>query len=224
MSRYHKIYVGFMVVFVSFVLLTNTVGTKLFTIWGQTLPVSILWYPLTFLITDIVSELYGPKRARFLVVMGFSMSLLLLVFSLVGIALPSPDFYKLDKDYKNIFGPVWRLLFGSMAAYLLAQFIDVHIFHWLKRKSDGKYLWLRNNGSTMISQFVDSFTVNFIFLYGNKTVLSVKDGESEFLVVLGIVLMSYMAKVIIAVLDTPFCYLGIRLVEKYTGIKGGNIT
>ena len=71
-----------MALFVTFVVLTNTVGVKLFTLFGVTLPVSILWYPLTFLITDIVSEVYGASRARYLVLTGFAMSLLLLAFSL----------------------------------------------------------------------------------------------------------------------------------------------
>ena len=74
--------------FVTFVVLTNTVGIKLFAISGLTLPVSILWYPLTFLVTDLVSEIYGARRARFLVLTGFAMSLLLLAFSLIGVALP----------------------------------------------------------------------------------------------------------------------------------------
>jgi len=78
---------------------------------------STLWYPLTFLLTDIVSEIYGARRARLMVVLGFSMSLVLLGASLVGIALPTADVYPLGDDYRNIFSPVGRLLFGSMAAF-----------------------------------------------------------------------------------------------------------
>ena len=98
-ERYHRIFAGLIAVFVTFVVLTNTVGVKLFTVFGNTLPVSILWYPLTFLVTDIVSEMFGAKRARFLVVMGFSMSVLLLTFSLIGIRLPVAEFYPLQEDY-----------------------------------------------------------------------------------------------------------------------------
>ena len=90
--------------FVTFVLLTNTVGVKLFTWAGLTLPVSILWYPLTFLITDLTSEIYGARRARWLVIMGFCASVPLLVFSLIGIALPVSPVYPLQQDYTNIFG------------------------------------------------------------------------------------------------------------------------
>jgi uncharacterized integral membrane protein (TIGR00697 family) len=218
MTRYESIYVGFMAVFVTFVLLTNTVGVKLFTAFGRTLPVSIIWYPLTFLITDIVSEMYGARRARYLVIMGFCMSLVLLAFSLIGIVLPVAEVYPLQKDYTNIFGPIWRLLFGSMAAYLLAQLIDVRLFHFWKKVTKGEHLWLRNNGSTMVSQFVDSFTVNTIFLYKNPVVFTGDFGD-----LMHIIFGVYVIKVVIAALDTPFCYLGVWLVERATGVRGREV-
>ncbi len=223
MSVYNSIYVGFMVVFVAFVLLTNTIGTKLFSFMGYTLPVSILWYPFTFLITDIVSEMYGSKRARFLVIMGFATSIMLLAFSMIGIYLPKSEVYHLNDEYYKIFGPVWRIFFGSMAAYVLAQYVDVYLFHYWKKLTKGDHLWIRNNGSTMISQFVDSVTVNFIFLYNNPSVLKIASGQSEFWIIMGIVINSYVAKFIIALFDTPFCYLGVRVIERITGLKGKEI-
>ncbi len=219
MKRYEQLYAGFVAVFVTFVVLTNTVGVKLFTAFGKVLPVSIIWFPLTFLITDIVSEMYGARRARFLVIMGFYMSLLLLAFSLIGIRLPVAEFYPLQEDYTNIFGPIWRLFFGSMAAYLLAQLIDVRLFHFWKKLTKGKHLWLRNNASTMISQFIDTFTVNTIFLYKNPTVFTGDFGD-----LMGIILGVYILKVAIAALDTPLCYLGVWYVEKATGVKGTDIS
>lgn len=215
---YENLFAGFMAVFVTFVVLTNTVGVKLFTVLGRTLPVSIMWYPLTFLVTDIVSEMYGARRARYLVVMGFAMTVVLLAFSMIGITLPVSASYPLQEDYANVFGPIWRLLFGSMAAYLLAQLIDVHLFHFWKRLTNGKHLWLRNNGSTMISQFVDSITVNYIFLYKHPAVF-----KGDFWDVMDVVLSVYVLKVIIAASDTPLCYLGVWTVERLTGVKGKNI-
>jgi len=218
MKRYEQLYAGFVAVFVTFVVLTNTVGVKLFTAFGKVLPVSIIWFPLTFLITDIVSEMYGARRARFLVIMGFCMSLLLLGFSLIGIRLPVAEFYPLQEDYINIFGPIWRLLFGSMAAYLLAQLIDVRLFHFWKKLTKGKHLWLRNNASTMISQFIDTVTVNTIFLYKNPTVFT-----GDFSDLMGIIWGVYVFKVVIAALDTPLCYLGVWFVERMTGVRGQDI-
>ena len=208
-NRHELVFAGLLAVFVTFVVLTNTVGVKLFTLFGTTLPVSIIWYPLTFLVTDVVSEVYGARRARFLVIMGFAMSLLLLGFSLIGIALPASSFYPLAQDYRNIFGPVWRLLFASMAAYLLAQLVDVWLFHFWKRVTRGRHLWLRNNASTIVSQLVDSVTVNTIFLYNNPDVFT---GTTRDLV--GIILGVYLVKVVIAAADTPFCYLAVWAVRR----------
>ena len=212
MRRYELVFAAYMALFVTFVVLTNTVGVKLFTLFGLTLPVSILWYPLTFLVTDVVSEVYGAWRARYLVITGFAMSLLLLVFSLVGVALPVASVYPLQESYVHIFGPVWRLLLGSLAAYLLAQMIDVQLFHFWKRVTNGRHLWLRNNGSTMISQLVDSVTVNVIFLYKNPTVFSGTGGD-----LVGIILTVYVVKVLFAAADTPLCYLAVWLTRRYTG-------
>ena len=217
-QRYEQLFAFFMALFVTFVLLTNTVGVKLFTLAGVTLPVSILWYPLTFLVTDIVSEVYGSRRARYLVIMGFCMSVLLLGFSLIGVVMPAASVYALGEDYRNIFGPIWRLLFGSMAAYLLAQMIDVQLFHFWKRLTRGKHLWLRNNGSTMLSQLVDSVVVNMIFLYKNPAVFSGTFGD-----LLGIIFGVYVAKLLIAAADTPLCYLGVRLVERATGVDARSV-
>jgi len=213
-QRYEQIFAGFMALFVTFVLLTNTVGVKLFTLGGVTLPVSIIWYPLTFLITDIVSEVYGARRARFLVIAGFTMSLVLLAFSRVGIGLPVAASYRLQDDYTNIFGPVWRLLFASMSAYLLAQLVDVQLFHFWKRLTHGRHLWLRNNASTMVSQLVDSVVVNVIFLYKNPVVFTGTTGDLA-----RIILAVYVVKVVIAAADTPLCYLGVSLVSRATGVN-----
>ncbi len=217
-ARYEMLFSAFVAVFVTFVVLTNTVGVKLFAVGGLILPVSILWYPLTFLVTDVVSEIYGSRRAQFLVVAGFSASVVLLGFAMIGIRLPVASVYPLQEDYANIFGPIWRLLFGSMAAYLLAQMIDVRLFHFWKKLTGGKHLWLRNNGSTVISQFVDSVTVNMIFLYKNPAVFTGTLAE-----LFGIILSVYAVKVAIALADTPFCYLAVRSAERYTGVRGVDV-
>jgi len=105
-SRYEGVFAGLLVLFTTFVVLTNTVGVKLFELdlgfYSAVLPVSILWYPLTFLITDIISEVYGKNRATFFVITGFAMSVVLLLFSLAGLALPPADFYNAEPSYQQI--------------------------------------------------------------------------------------------------------------------------
>ncbi len=212
--HYEHLYAGLAATFTALVVLTNTAGVKLFVAFGLTLPVSILWYPLTFLVTDIVSEVYGSSRARFLVLLGFGVSVLLFTASQVGIALPVSPNYPLQDAYVSIFGPIWRLLFGSMAAYVLAQFVDVQVFHFVKRLTHGKHLWLRNTASTSVAQFVDSVTVNMIFLYKNPTVFT-----GSLTDLWKLILTVYAVKVLIALLDTPVCYLGVRLAGRFTGVR-----
>lgn len=208
-DKREMIYAGLMGVFVTFVVLTNTIGVKLFTVGNLVLPVSVVWFPLTFLLTDITSEVYGEKRAAFMVIFGFAMSVVLLLFVLVGIALPTSDIYALGAEYKRVFAPTWRLLFASMAAYLLAQTADVRLFHFFKRLTGGKHLWLRNNASTMIAQLIDTVTVNLIFLWGNDAVFS-----GDLSDIFGIIGGVYLFKVAIALADTPFCYAGVWLVNR----------
>jgi uncharacterized integral membrane protein (TIGR00697 family) len=104
------------------------------------------------------------------------------------------------------------LLLGSLTAYLLAQLIDVQLFHFWRRLTRGRHLWLRNNGSTMISQLVDSVTVNVIFLYRNPTVFN-----GTFRDLLGIIFWVYLVKVVIAAADTPLCYLAVWATRRVTG-------
>lgn len=215
--RYEIAYGGLLSVFVTFVVLTNTVGVKLFSAGDLVLPVSILWYPLTFLVTDVVSEVYGRVRARVLVALGFAMSVVLLGFSLVGIALPAAPVYASDEAYTTVFGPVWRLLFASMAAYLLAQMVDVQLFHFWKRVTRGRHLWLRNNGSTVVSQLVDSVVVNVVFLWNNPAVFT---GSAADLA--GIIGASYAVKVALALADTPLCYLAVWGLRRVVGDVDGS--
>ena len=209
LPRSELVYATLMAVFVTFVVLTNTIGVKLFSAGSYVLPVSIIWFPLTFLITDITSEIFGERRSGFLVIMGFAMSVVLLAFVNIGITLPTARVYALGDEYSRVFAPTWRLLFASMAAYLLAQLADVRLFHMFKRLTGGKYLWLRNNGSTMISQLIDTVTVSVIFLYGNDAVFKGSVGDLVLLI-----LNIYVVKVIIALADTPFCYAGVWLIER----------
>ena len=196
--------------YVALILLTNTVGTKLFMVAGVIFPVSIFCFPFTFLITDIVSDVFGAKQAQLFVIIGFVASMALLLFVMVGLVVEPAPSYNLEGAYQQVFGPTWRLFFASMTAYLLAQTIDVRVFHWIKQRTGEDKLWLRNNLSTMISQFVDTCTVLFLFLYNNEAVFSGTISD-----LWGIVFSVYLGKVLMALIDTPFCYVGIWWTRRY---------
>ncbi len=222
LPRSEKIYFGLAATFVTLLVLTNVVGLKLFRapfFPEVALPASIVAYPITFLVTDVVSEFYGQKRADFLVLLGFGMSMLALVVLQVATAtMPHPawaagdlPFYADEAGYQKAFESVFSinstLLFASMSAYLSAQLIDNRLFHFWKRFTKGKHLWLRNNGSTMISQLVDTLVVGCILYYWGFGM--------TFEVGLSIMIAMYTTKLTIAAFDTPFIYIIVSVLRRY---------
>jgi len=200
------------------------------------LTVGVLPYPITFLCTDFISEIYGRKRANAVVWVGLIINLwVLFILWLGGVLPPEPDIYDEsgkvlltssgvpDNDY--VFYTIRTFTFattiGSMFAYLAAQFCDVHIFHYLKELTKGKHLWLRNNGSTLISQFVDSFCVIMIAQYYAHAF----DGEIEanggdtFDTLFHLIVSGYIFKLVAALIDTIPFYLGTSFLNKYLGIE-----
>ena len=218
MSKVEKAYSLFMVIFITMIVLTNIIGVKLFVVNSVTLTTGIITYPLTFLITDIVCEVFGKKRASLMVVMGFFASLLSLVFINLAVTLPGSEVwinnslgYNSIEDMQNAYESVFTLpgflITASMLAYLVAQLIDVRIFHYLKTVTNEKKLWLRNNISTMFSQLIDTIIVNSIFLYFGLNL--------DWDIIIKIIIASYLFKIIIALLDTPLVYIGVHYTRKY---------
>ena len=218
MSKTEKAYSLFMVIFITMIVLTNIIGVKLFEINSVTLTTGIITYPLTFLITDIVCEVFGKKRASLMVVLGFFASILSLVFINMAVMLPGSEVwinnslgYNSIKDMQNAYESVFTLpgflISASMLAYLVAQLIDVRIFHYLKKVTNEKKLWLRNNLSTMFSQLIDTIIVNSIFLYFGLNL--------DWDIIIKIIIASYLFKIIIALLDTPLVYFGVHYTRKY---------
>jgi len=218
MSKIEKAYSLFMVIFITMIVLTNIIGVKLFVINSITLTTGIITYPLTFLITDIVCEVFGKKRASLMVVLGFFASILSLVFINLAVMLPGSEVwinnslgYNSIKDMQNAYESVFTLpgflISASMLAYLVAQLIDVRIFHYLKKVTNEKKLWLRNNLSTMFSQLIDTIIVNSIFLYFGLNL--------GWDIIIKIIIASYLFKIIIALLDTPLVYIGVHYTRKY---------
>lgn len=176
-------------------------GVKLFEI-----SVGILPYPITFLITDLISEIYGKKKANEVVVGGIIASFFAMGILFIANAVPATDWSPVtDILFSTVFGSAAIAVFASMMAYLLAQFIDIQIYHYWKRLTGGKHLWLRNNCSTFLSQLVDTSTV---------LLLLCAFGEIEWDLFVGLLLAGFLFKVFIAALDTPFLYLGVFLFRK----------
>jgi len=181
-------------------------GAKLFEV-----SVGILPYPITFLITDLISEIYGKKRANQVVKAGIFASFFSLLIVYVSSIVPATPWSPVqDTMFNTVFGNTVLAVFASMMAYLFAQFIDIQIYHFWKQLTKGKHLWLRNNFSTFLSQFVDTFTV-----VGLLCIFKIIAWDRF----LGLLLSGFIFKIIIAFLDTPFLYLGVFLFRKRFKLK-----
>ncbi|RZP05482.1 MAG: VUT family protein [Flavobacteriales bacterium] len=218
-----KIYLYLAALFITSLVVSNLIFQKFFywypfemTIGGIKLfelSVGILPYPITFLVTDLISEIYGQKKANQVVVAGifasfFSISIIL-ISDLVP-AIPSSPID--DQTFSNVFSLSGLAVLASMLAYLFAQFIDIKIYHFWKKLTNGKMLWLRNNFSTFSSQIIDTVTV--ITLLCLFEVLSWD-------IFLGLVISGVLFKILVAFLDTPLLYFFVYLFRRKFDLKIG---
>lgn len=213
----YKIYLYLGALFITSLVVSNLIFQKFFywnpfgdiTVFGVSLfeiSVGILPYPITFLITDLISEIYGRKKANQIVTAGifasfFSMSIVLVSEMAPAIESSPVD----DKTFTKVFALSPLAVFASMIAYLFAQYVDIAIYHFWKRLTKGKYLWLRNNFSTFLSQFIDTFTV-----VGLLCAFGILPWDLFF----GLVVSGFIFKIFIAFLDTPFLYFFVYLLRK----------
>nr|WP_299031080.1 queuosine precursor transporter [uncultured Tenacibaculum sp.] len=217
-SQAQLIYLVLASLFIASLVTSNLIFQKFFywepfNLFRFEVSVGILPYPITFLITDILSEIYGKKKANQVVVAGIFASFFSMLIILVADYAPAIDNSPIGNEtFTKVFGLSPLAVLASMLAYLAAQFIDIRIFHFWKRLTKGKHLWLRNNFSTFLSQFIDTFTV--LFLLSSFKILPWS--------IFGSLLLSgFLFKVIIAAVDTPVLYVIVYWFRKKFGLKIG---
>lgn len=198
----------------------DIIGGKLvsFSLLGAsfTTTVGMIPFPVTFLLTDVINEFYGERAARSVTWLGFGMAALAFTIILVAGAVPFAEFTKepgFDGVTEEAFGTVFlgslRMLAASLVAYLLAQFVDIFVFHALRRWTSSKHLWLRATGSTAISQLVDTLAITFVAWSGVLPIGRIFE----------IVYSAYGLKLLIAVSLTPLLYLVHGGIERSLGIR-----
>jgi queuosine precursor transporter len=159
-----KLFVYLTAVFVACLLLGDVIGGKIIRTPLGPISVGIIPFPVTFLLTDVVNDFYGRRGARFLTMIGFFMAVLAWALLQITTAMPSdPSTYFTQAEYGKIFGGSAQLFVASMIAYLIGQFLDIHVFQFWKALTQSRHLWLRATGSTVISQVIDTVTINVIF-------------------------------------------------------------
>jgi uncharacterized integral membrane protein (TIGR00697 family) len=213
-----RIYLILAALFIASLVVSNLIFQKFFYwdffgFYTFEISVGILPYPITFLITDIISEVYGKRKANQVVTAGIFASFFSMLIVYVAGEVPATDWSPInDSLFNKVFGATAIAVLASMMAYLFAQYIDIQIFHFWKRLTKGKHLWLRNNFSTFLSQFIDTFTVLFLLC---------SFGKIEWDLFATLLLSGFLFKVLIAALDTPFLYLAVYAFRKRFGLKMG---
>ena len=218
-----RIYLYLGALFITSLVVSNLIFQKFFywypfdsSIFGIRLfelSVGILPYPITFLITDLISEIYGKQKANQVVFAGifasfFSIGIILTADAVPAIAQSPVD----DATFKQVFSLSPLAVLASMMAYLFAQFIDIRIYHFWKQLTQGKHLWLRNNFSTFASQLIDTTTVILLLCLF---------GVLDWSLFWGLVFSGFLFKIIVAALDTPLLYLGVAIFRRKFNLEVG---
>lgn len=198
-------------IFITALVLGNIIGTTKFVyVFGLTVPAGVLAYPFTFLATDLICELYGKKKAQILVWNGFILNFFMLGIMTLGHYLPdvsgvSGAASTFERVYEFMVGNV----IASMIAYLIAQTVDVHLFHFWKKLTKGKHLWLRNNASTVASQLVDTTAILTILYLADNLGPDINSIDK----LITLIFYSYLFKFFFALFDTPLFYLGVYFLK-----------
>ncbi|MFI5342746.1 MAG: queuosine precursor transporter [Chlamydiales bacterium] len=196
------------------VVMSNIISAKMVSLpyFDLTIPAGLMIYPLTFLLSNLVSEIFGPKKAKLMVYTAFGMSLL--SFSLIQFALILPTKAPESQNaFHTLLGLSGLRVLSSLTAYLITQIVDIQIYAWIKRWTKARFLWLRNNGSTCISQMIDTIVIDLIFLYWG---LGMEMGQ-----VFLVMLFSFAYKAIFSLLCTPLYYFCVLMMRRHwSGFEG----
>lgn len=208
----NKFYLILNAIFIASLVTSNLIFQKFFqwdafNLYMFKLSVGIIPYPVTFLVTDIVSEIYGRKKANRVVLGGLFASIFTLLIIFVADYSTATEWSPVsDNEFHHVFGVTFIGVGASMAAYLIAQLIDVQLFHFWKKLTGGKHLWLRNNASTFTSQFVDTLVI--LLLLCSFGIIEWK--------LFGLLLLNgFLFKMLIALFDTPIIYFIVWRFRKY---------
>ena len=222
LTRPQKLYVVCAAIFLTALVIAEATASKFFTAFDLPFTITIFGvefdevimtagvpaFPITFIITDLLNEYFGKPGIRFVTLVGMAMIVFEFGLLQLAMAVPTADISPVPEEaFNTVFGATGRVIFGSLVAYGLGQFVDIFLFHWLRGLTKGKHLWLRATGSTFGSQFIDTFVVLTVAFAG----------QLAFQEILAITLFNYIYKFIIAVVITPVIYGAHWAMDRYLG-------
>lgn len=212
-SKKDTVYVVLAGIFITNAVVAELIGGKLIYVGPYLMSIGILPWPIVFLTTDLINEYFGEKGVKKLSLITASLIAYCFVLLFFALRIPAVKGANLvtDAQFNGVFGQSMWIIVGSITAFLVSQLIDVSIFHFFKNKTGNRMIWLRSTGSTVISQFFDSFIVLGIAFW--------MTGKMTTEVYIASAFTGYFVKLIIAILLTPLIYLGHSLIEKYIHSK-----
>jgi uncharacterized integral membrane protein (TIGR00697 family) len=196
-----KSFIILLSIFVGSITIASVLANKIINVFGLFVPAGVLAYSMTFLMTDTISEIWGKETAKRTVFGGFIGLIAVLLLIQISLVWPKAPFWKQEAAYQTIMGSTSRIIIASFIAYLVSQFHDVWAFHFWKKITGGRHLWLRNNFSTAVSQFIDSSLFITVAFYGVMPVWP-------------LIWSQWLVKLAIAFLDTPIIYGIVWLLRK----------
>jgi len=205
--------------FVAMIIAANLIGSKITAVGMIEFSVGIFAFPITFLITDIIEEVHGKEKTKEFIKITFICMVTVLLITVFAVSLPYAErSYVQDGEYSKVFGLSIRFFIASITAFLLSQLHDIWAFNFWKEKTKGRFLWLRNNLSTLVSQFIDTTVFMFIGLFylPFSFIPAVLNTNEKFTVIylFTLIIPYWLLKVIVALVDTPLCYLGVKWLKK----------
>lgn len=211
--RKDTVYIILAGIFITNAIVAELTGGKLIDVFGIPMSIGILPWPIVFVTTDLINEYFGEKGVKRLSLITAGLIAYTFFVLYFAIQIPSTGISSVTSEqFKSVFGQSQLIIVGSIAAFLVSQLIDVTIFHFVKKRTGNKMIWLRSTGSTVISQFFDSFIVLGIAFY--------LPGIMDFKTYIISGLTGYSVKLVIAILMTPMIYLGHYVIQKYISKDG----
>lgn len=207
--EYSRYFLIVLAVSIASILISNVTSIKVFSIGKITLPASALLFPITYIFGDIIAEVYGFKKAKLVILIGFLCNAFMVLYFQIAIILPSADTWTLQECFATILSTTPRMFIASLSAYLVGSLSNAYVMQVLKKLTRGKHLWIRTIGSTIVGELLDTVIFSSIAFIGSI----------PFSALITMMLCQFLWKVLYETISTPFTYYVIDKFKKLENIN-----
>lgn len=206
---YSESFLFISVIFISCLLVSNILASKLMSVFGISMTAGVLVFPITYIIGDVLTEVYGHKKAKKVIIYGFICNLLMVILFFIAIKMPYPEFWQNQDAFVTILSNTPRMLLASFIGYLIGGFTNSYVLEYIKNNSKIKYLWFRTILSTIVGETLDTsifLLIGFIGTMANKDLAIM-------------IICQTLAKIIYEIVLTPVTYKVVNYVKKIENVK-----